>query len=127
MTLPEDRPTPKLHLLAYMWAGVGVLALVVALLVTSFVPAVFGAIALVGAGLLYALQGARERSTERDVDLMATPFPEEPPAPDPTPPPSPTGPRAGRSRRGPTARDLLVDPPAEPEDGDPPAESGEGR
>lgn len=86
MTGPGDDEggTPKMHAVALVWGGVGVGALVVAVVATSLVVAVFGVLALVAGGVLYAGQNARMRSARETQQVLhgpVEPYPEPEPEP----------------------------------------------
>lgn len=102
MTTPEDGPTPLITLISRVWAAVGALALVVALVTTSIQVGVFGGLALVAAGVLYGLQSARDRSAERAQRVLHPPMP--------APAPRASDVRGGASRSDPAPEDQPAAP-----------------
>ena len=74
---------PRMYVVAAVWGGAGVVALVVALIASSAVVAVFGGLALLAGAGLYAGQRARMRSARETREVLDGPAP-----PPPGPPPA---------------------------------------
>ena len=82
MTGPEgpEPARPRMYVVAAVWGGAGVIALVIALIASTPVVAVFGGLALLAGCGLYAAQRARMRSARETQQVMSPPT-DPPPGP----------------------------------------------